>query len=183
VRLLRVKEASQAYLAEDGSLDMGGAIDFAAAYSAEKFAVAVGTKLRLIDASTLEPLAEIELEQAISNEPWLSAGTLFAETARSALHCFATESGSGPELTHKWSIALPNCSLSGAPVVAQDASSVIVALLDGTLLEVDFETGEITRQDDLRQSLSSGPRRFGSQVLVTTDDGSFILIGSDSDTP
>jgi hypothetical protein len=182
VRLVRLKDVSQPYLAEDGSLDVGGAIDFDAAGSDGNIAVAVGNQLRLIDASTLEPVAEIELKQAISNEPWLSADTLFVETARSELHSFETEVESEPALTQKWSIALPNCSLSGAPAIGHEGSTVIIALLDGTLLEVDAESGEVTRQDDLRQSLNSGPRRIGSQRVVATEDGSLVLIGSDLDT-
>ncbi len=182
VKLLRQQETPKPYLAEAGMLDAGGAIDFDVAHGegqtgegqigAGQIGLVVGGRVQLIDAASLEPVAEATLEGTVSNNAWISGGLLFVETDRMALHCFET----GSELVPKWSIPLPHLSLSGSPYTTDGGQAAVISLQDGTILSVDAASGEIRKQQTVGQSLTSGPRATDSALVVATSDGSLIRV-------
>ena len=174
VRLLRQQDTPQPFLAEAGKWDVGGAIDFDIAHGEGQIGLAVGRRLQLIDAAALEPVAEATLDGAVSNDVWFAGDRLYVETDRSAVHCFDTK----PELSRKWSVSLPNISLSASPYTLDDGGAVIISLQDGTILSVDADSGEILKEGTVGQTLSSGLHPVDSSFVVATADGSLIRVES-----
>ncbi len=172
LRLLKLQESPQPFLNEAGNFDLGAAIDFDISVSDGRIAAAVGDRLSVIDATTLEPKSDTQLDGPVSNDVWLIGDLVFVEVGGQKLVCYTVGDG----LTQKWSVDLEESSLAGAPFV--EGESVILALQDGLIVSVDAQTGETRDRQPVNQALSSGPRRIADELVVATIDGGLVSIGS-----
>ncbi|MCA9074788.1 MAG: PQQ-binding-like beta-propeller repeat protein [Planctomycetaceae bacterium] len=177
LHLLRLQESPQPFLNEAGNFDLGAAIDFDVAVVNGQIAAAVGDRLTLMDAATLEPTGDTQLEGPVSNDVWIAGPMVFAEVNGTKLVCFAIENG----LTQKWAVNLEQTSLAGSPVVQGDA--VVVARKDGMLMNIDANTGEVKSRQTIGQALGSGPRETSSELMVATSDGGIVRITSILNSP
>jgi hypothetical protein len=170
--LIRLQPSPMEYLAASGRLELGAPVEVGPGASADRIAVATSRELHLIDGPSLEPRGTLSLPGTVSNDVWLVGSALFVETDRAQLHLFQTET----ELKPQWAMPLEGVSLAGAPYV--DRASLIVALRDGTVLNANFETGDVLSRASIGRSVVSGPRLQEGELLVSTADGSFVRIGA-----
>lgn len=177
LHLLRLQESPKPFLNEAGSFDLGAAIDFNVALADGQIAAAVGKRLTLMDASTLEPLSDVQLEGPVSNDVWMQENLIFTEVEGSKLLCYSIED----TLTQNWSIELGQSSLAGVPAI--DGTTVVIALQDGTMIAADVQTGDVLSKQTVGQALSSGPQKTTSNLIVATVDGSLVRVGSILDSP
>ncbi|MBX3439268.1 MAG: PQQ-binding-like beta-propeller repeat protein, partial [Planctomycetaceae bacterium] len=174
LRLLRPQETPQPYLALAASLDLGAPLDYRFAVGPTGIGVAAGERLRLINTTDLEPVAETTLGGAVSNDVWISGRLVFVETDRAHLHCFDADAA----LERMWSAPLPHSSLAGAPHLADNGRSVVIALRDGTVMHLNGEDGQIVQNQSAGQTLSGGPLAMDAAVVVATEDGCLLRVES-----
>ncbi len=172
LRLLKLQETPKPFLNESGTLDFGTPIEYDISVQDGRVAAAAGKTLMFIDGTTLEPKSNLQLDGTVSNNVWLRGNLVFVELDGNRVDCFSTEG----ELTRRWSVETAETSLAGAPEI--ESNSIVMALLDGTILHIDGQTGAIRNQQSIGQSLSSGPRRVGTELVVSSVDGGLVRIGN-----
>ncbi|WP_166825902.1 outer membrane protein assembly factor BamB family protein [Thalassoroseus pseudoceratinae] len=131
-------------------------------------------QLQLMDSQTLQPVGEIELPGAVSNELWSAKGWVFAETEASTLHAIAI--GEQPKLA--WSVSNDNTTedvrLAGPPFVK--GPHLWVTRRNGDLSIIELDIGKLRKTIPLHNELDSGPIQIGDQLYVYTVDGGLISL-------
>ncbi|MGH7129432.1 MAG: PQQ-binding-like beta-propeller repeat protein, partial [Planctomycetaceae bacterium] len=127
-------------------------------------------RLLVLDAVSLETLETVALDAPASNRPWIADGRLYVESGRSTLRCYEA---SAP-LQELWSLDLEGSGLAGPPL-AHDGQ-LLVARLDGTVLAVNPDSGEIEKRIEIGQTLAGGPQQIGQTLIVPAVDGSLCPV-------
>jgi len=128
----------------------------------------------MLDAGSLEPLSQAELEGTPRAQPRIAGDQVLVELKTDRLISF---NASG-KLERLWELALEGASLTGNPLLID--GRLLVALNDGRVLWLDATTGQVERTVDTGQQLGFGPRRWGENLVVGTLDGTLVLLsGSD----
>jgi outer membrane protein assembly factor BamB/TolA-binding protein len=174
---VRLQTSPQAFLAESGRFELEDPLAFDVAAGEGVIAVASGQKLQVLDAATLEPRGEAALPAPVSNAAWVVGDIVFVETARQNLHLFSLSDG----LAEIQTLPLEGVPLAGAPLSV--GGTLVIALRDGTVVNINAGDGQIQGQTQIGQPVGTGPRLIGQTVLTTTVDGSFVRIGSAAGSP
>ncbi len=169
-KLARIQNRQQ-HLAQASKLQLDNPIDV-------KFCVHDGrimladakARLLILDASSMDTLAETQLDAPASNSLWLAGDRLFVETGREHLNCFAVK----PELKHLWSVPLEGFPLAGKPLTS--GKLLVVARQNGDVWALDPAAGKVRPLVSIGQPLSFGPIAVGSFLVVSSIDGSLYRV-------
>ena len=172
-RLARVQfgTAPVPHLEEITHWNAGHLVDLPLALGAGRlFLVDSTSRLVMLEARSLEPLAQAVLEASPAARPRPAGDHVVVElkTGRLAAYDIAAK------LQKSWELPLEGAWLTGDPLV--DEGRLLVALTDGRVLWVDAPTGQIHRTVDLGQQLNFGPQRWGDNVVVGTLDGTLVIL-------
>ena len=128
-------------------------------------------KLLLMQASTLEILAEASLGGVPSASPKVTGEHVFVEVAHQEVKVFHLDN----TLPQTGSISLQGFTLSGAPLALPEGG-FLAGRSDGLLIRLDANgtATEVTR--NLGQGLQHGPALIHGQILVVGLDGSLYII-------
>lgn len=129
-------------------------------------------RLQMLDGATFEPLSEVALESPASQAPWAVGDRLYVEVGGKQLNCFEIKD----KLKRLWNLSLDGVGVAGPPLLSKGA--LVVALQNGSLLNVNPDTGEVRRRLDAAQPLSLGPLQVGSMLVVPAVDGSVYHVES-----
>jgi hypothetical protein len=77
-----------------------------------------------------------------------------------------------PELA--WHAPLENCIPLDTPL--EHGNEFTLATSDGVVARIDLATGEVRKKVDLEQPLAGGPIASGANLILSSPDGSLILI-------
>lgn len=173
-RLARVqfRSAPVAHLAEITHWDAGRSIDQKPAVSQGRAVVADSSgRVVVLDASSFEPLGQVQLDLPPGQAPWVAGDRVFVELAGSSkLACCQIE----PAPALAWELPLDGVALAGGPVVYRNR--LLVPLRDGKVLVVEADSGALVKTLDLGQRLSSGLEAWGDRLQVGAQDGSLLLL-------
>jgi outer membrane protein assembly factor BamB len=129
----------------------------------------------VLEAGSLEPVADVVLEAAPAARPRPAGGLVLIElkTGRLASYDIASK------LAKKWDVPLDDSSLTGDPLAID--GQLLVALADGHVIWLDAATGQIARKVDLGQQLAFGPQKWGDIIVVGTLDGTLVIVNGAED--
>lgn len=130
----------------------------------------------LIDGARFNPVGKRTLDPPASGSAYFTDAGVLVESGDSDLLCLNPDG----ELTDKWKIEVQS-SLSGQPQVI--SGQLVLAFEDGTVLNVDPQTGEILKTRRAAGQLDSGPIAVGNQWVLVTWDGSLISLATDGGQP
>lgn len=134
------------------------------------FIATVEGKLLLMQASSLEVLAEADLGGVPSAGPRISGEHVFVEVANQETRVFHIDNS----LPQTGLFRLDGHSLAGNPVKLADG--FLAARSDGTLMKLDSTGSSTDSVKSLGQSVQQGPVQINGQTLVVGFDGSLYLI-------
>lgn len=170
---LQFRTSPSPHLQQVDSLALGEPVDVQPVVADGKLYITdAGGKVQMLNVVGFERIAEAELDAPAVGVLGLAGQSLLVETSRGKLHCLDTSK----QLAEAWSIEFESDHLTGAPIVEKEA--IILATMNGRVLLIDRESGDIKQAVQLDQSLEHGPLRFGSHLLVTSIDGSIYRIES-----
>ena len=132
----------------------------------------VDGQLQIMDAQTLQPVAELDLSGSVTNELWSAKGWVFVETDSRTLQAISLTEQPRIAWTANADEANNDVRLAGAPFL--DGSRLLVTRRDGTLLAIEIATGKVQKSIALQNSLDSGPIKIGDELFVQTSDGGLI---------
>lgn len=165
-RLTRVqfRTAPVAHLAEIASWEAAQPVDVGMAVDQKRVAVADATgRVVLLNSASFEPLGAVNLGQPARRSPWFFGDLALVETVEGRLVALDV----AEQLSKRWDLSLEGSALADKPAVV--AGKVLVATLDGRVLEVDPLSGDLLRTHDCRQRLAFGPQLWGQPVVGTVD--------------
>lgn len=164
------------HLEEVTHWDAGNPVDFPMALAGGRLLIVDSTvRLVMLDARSLEPLAQVALEGAPSAHPRPAGSLVVVELKAGRLVAFDMAA----KLTKRWELGLEGGALTGDPLI--DSGRLIIPLDDGRVLFVDAATGEVRSSVDLGQRLGFGPEKWGENIVVGTLDGSLVLLNGRGD--
>lgn len=134
------------------------------------FVATVDGKLMMMQASSLEVLAEANLGGVPSAAPKIAGESVYVEVANQSVKVFHIDN----KLPQTGTIRLDGYSLAGAPVPFNDG--FLAARTDGLLMLLDGNGVETGRNKSLGQEVQQGPLQINDQTLVVGFDGSLYLI-------
>lgn len=172
-RLARVQfgTAPVPHLEEITHWDAGHPVDLPLALEAGRlFLVDSTSRLVMLEASSLEPLAQTMLEASPAARPRPAGDQVVVEFKTGRLAAY----GIASKLQKSWELPLDGAWLAGDPLV--EGGRLLVALSDGRVLWVDASTGQIQRTVGLGQQLNFGPQRWGGNVVVGSLDGTLVVL-------
>ena len=135
--------------------------DLAAAVTAESHLL----RFRL---PSLEAIGELKLPGAVVWGPFQVGGQLLMATSNDQLLSVA---GNGDVA---WSTPLERSDLTGPPLVVD--GGVLIAYRSGVLERRDLANGASAAEVDVRHSLSAGPVHFMGHILLTSHDGTLLVV-------
>lgn len=141
---------------------------------------AVGTPdgdLQLIDGMKFNPIGRRTLASPSSGPSFVTDAGVLVEVDGPELLCLNADG----ELTDKWKIERPDSSLSGQPQMI--GGQLVLAFEDGTVLNVNPDSGEILKTRLAAGHLDSGPIAIGNQWALITSDGSLVSLTSEGAKP
>lgn len=174
VRRIQQRKSPVAHLAEVVHWDAGSPVDFSFVLDQGRLAVADSkSRLTLLDANSLEPLAEVQLDKPVMQALWMTGGRLLIEVGGEQIVSLDMTQ----KLEQQWSLALPpGALLAGAPYARED--DLILAFRHGEVWRINAQTGETLRKINLEQPLTFGPRQLGETIVVGTLDGSLVQVNA-----
>jgi hypothetical protein len=122
----------------------------------------------LLETAGLTTKGSRVLPSTVANDVYLAAGFLFVETADRKLHCLKQDE----MLSDQWS--LDGASLAGRPLPTP--AGPLLPLVDGRVLTVHPQSGEVIATVQTGQGLGGGPFLVGADVFVPTRDGSLVRL-------
>ena len=128
-------------------------------------------KLLLMQASTLEILAEADLGGVPSASPKVTGEHVFVEVAHQEVRVFHLDN----TLPQTGSISLQGFTLSGAPVALPEGG-FLAGRSDGLLIRLDANGAATEVARNLGQALQQGPALIYGQILVVGLDGSLYIV-------
>ena len=159
------------HLEEITHWDAGNPVDLPAALGAGRlFLIDSKSRLVMLDARSLEPLAQIVLEASPGARPRPAGNQVVVELMTGSLVAYDVAA----KLQRIWELPLAGAWLTGDPLT--EDGQLLVALTDGRVLWVDAATGRIHRTENLGQQLNFGPQRWGDKIVVGTLAGTLILV-------
>jgi outer membrane protein assembly factor BamB len=159
------------HLEEITHWDAGSPVDLALALDAGRlFLIDSTSRLVVLAASSLEPLAQVVLDASPAARPRPAGNLVLVELKTGRLVAFDVEA----KLAKKWEVALNGAVLTGDPLVAGE--ELVIALSDGRVFWLDAAGGAISRTVELGQPLTFGPQLWGESVVVGSLDGTLIVV-------
>ena len=128
-------------------------------------------KLVMLQATTLERLAEIDLGTIPNAMPKVAGGFVFVEVANKDVRVFKTEGG----LPQTASFPLDGHALAGDPLLLSDLS-YLIARTDGKLIRLNPDGTVSDSVVQLGQAIQQGPLNINGQIIVIAQDGSLYQI-------
>ncbi len=128
-------------------------------------------KLVMMQAATLEVLAETDLGVIPSAMPKVAGGFVFVELANKEVRAFKIEGGLQPAA----SFPLDGHALAGDPVLLPD-SSCLIARTDGKLIRMNPDGTVSDSAVQLGQAIQQGPLNLNGQIMVIGMDGSLYQL-------
>ncbi len=123
-------------------------------------------RLIMMQSSTLEVLADIDLGGVPSKSPVIAGNRVFVEIAGQTLRCFTFDNTLQPTGL----VQLDGYTLAGAPVPL--TNGFLIARSDGLVMRLTSEGLPSDRQLHLGQTLSRGPVQIADQFVAVAVDGS-----------
>ena len=130
-------------------------------------------KLAMLQASTLEVLAESDLGMIPSATPKVAGEFVFVELANREVRVFRAADGLPPVV----SFQLDGHALAGDPVLLPD-KSYLVARTDGALIRINSDGTLSDSRVNLGQAIQQGPLIINGQMIVVGVDGSLYQLDS-----
>lgn len=131
-------------------------------------------KIVMMQASTLEVLAEADLGIIPSAQPKVAGSFVFVELANREVRVFKVEDGLPPAATFQ----LEGHALAGDPLLLPDNSSLI-ARTDGAIIRMNSDGTISDSIVKLGQSIQQGPLSINGKIIVIAVDGSLYQLDSD----
>lgn len=131
-------------------------------------------KLVMMQASTLEVLAETDFGVIPSAMPKVAGSFVFVELANKEVRAFKFAGGLQPA----GSFLLEGHALAGDPVLLTDGSCLI-ARTDGKLIRMNSDGTVSESKVPLGQSIQKGPLNMNGQIMVIGMDGSLYQLDPD----
>ncbi len=128
-------------------------------------------KLLLMQASTLEILAEADLGGVPAASPRVTGEHVFVEVANREVKVFHIDNS----LPQTASISLDGYTLTGAPVALPEGG-FLAGRSDGLLIRLDANGAATEISRSLGQALQYGPVLINGQMLVVGLDGSLYIV-------
>jgi len=157
------------HLEEITHWDAGSPVDLPMALAGGRlFLVDATSRLVMLEAGSLDPLAQTVLEGSPAARPRPAGDQILVELQTDRLVSYDIAG----KLEKKWESPLEGAALAGDPLVVDD--KLLAALTDGRVLWLDSKTGQAVRTIDLKQRLAFGPQKWGDTIVVGTIDGTLI---------
>ena len=128
-------------------------------------------KLVMMQASTLEVLAETDLGLVPSAVPKVAGNFVFVELANKEVRVFRVEDG----LPLAASFQLEGHALAGDPLLLPN-KSVLIARTDGALIRMNSDSTVSDSIVRLGQAIQQGPLNINGQIMVIGEDGSLYQL-------
>ena len=128
-------------------------------------------KLVMMQASTLEVLAETDLGVIPSAVPKVAGNLVFVELANKEVRVFKVEDGLPPAA----SFPLDGHALAGDPLLLPDGS-YLIARTDGAIIRVNSDGTVSDSVVQLGQSIQQSPLSMNGQIIVIGKDGSLYQL-------
>ena len=128
----------------------------------------------MMQASTLEVLAETDLGLVPSAVPKVAGNFVFVELANKEVRVFRVEDGLPPAA----SFQLEGHALAGDPLLLPD-KSVLIARTDGALIRMNSDSTVSDSIVRLGQAIQQGPLNINGQIMVIGEDGSLYQLDPD----
>ncbi len=133
------------------------------------FAVSDGGQLSRFELPSLKSAGQTDLPAAVVWGPHHVGGKLLMATADERLLAVTTEGSMA------WAVELKSGELAGLPLAA-DEGSVLLAYRRGILERRNLADGLPLGTLDVEHPLAAGPVRFQEHILLTTHDGTLLLV-------
>ncbi|WP_417848729.1 PQQ-binding-like beta-propeller repeat protein [Thalassoglobus sp.] len=167
--LLKIQPTPRPHLAEVAKLELGAAVLTDVAATESMIAIAdASKKLTLFDTVRLDPIASRTFSQPITSTPQLVDNVVYAEAGSQQFHAMKPD-----DLSDLFTSPLKSVSVTG---IAKSGSKLIVAQQNGIVSEMNSETGEVTKEHNLKSVLSAGPLHIGDELFVITIDGTMFRL-------
>ena len=128
-------------------------------------------KLVMMQAATLEVLAEADLGVIPSAVPKVAGGLVFVELASKEVRVFKVADGLPPAA----SFPLDGHALAGDPLLLSD-NSFLIARTDGAMIRINSDGTVSDSVVQLGQSIQQGPLNLNGQIIVIGTDGSLYRL-------
>ncbi len=128
-------------------------------------------RLVMMQASTLEVLAETDLGTIPSAVPKVAGGFVFVELANKEVRVFNVADGLSPAA----SFPLAGHALAGDPLLLSD-KSYLIARTDGAMMRLNSDGAVSDSVVQLGQSIQQGPLSMNGQIIVIGKDGSLYQL-------
>ena len=163
-------------LAELSVTNVPYAIELPPAVSGEfLFLATTEGKLVMMQASTLEVLADIDLGVIPGAVPKVAGKLVFVELANKEVRVFKIEDGLPPAA----SFPLDGHALAGDPLLLSD-KSFLIARTDGALIRINSDGTVSDAVVQLGQSIQQGPLSMNGQIIVIGKDGSLYQLAENT---
>ena len=159
-------------LAEMSVTNMPFVIELPPAVSGEfLFLATTDGKLVMMQAATLEVLAEADLGVIPSAAPKVAGSFVFVELANKEVRVFNVADGLSPAA----SFPLAGHALAGDPLLLSD-KSCLIARTDGAMMRINSDGTVSDSVVQLGQSVQRGPLNLNGQIIVVGKDGSLYQL-------
>ena len=159
-------------LAELSVTNVPYAIELAPAVSGDfLFLATTEGKLVMMQAATLEVLAEVDLGVIPSAVPKVAGNLVLVELANQEVRVFKVADGLAPVA----SFPLDGHALAGDPLLLSD-KSYLIARTDGSLLRINSDDTVSDSIGYLGQAIQQGPFKLNGQIIVIAGDGSLYQL-------
>jgi len=173
VTRLQFRTTPSSHLQPVSSLELGQPVDVQPVVSGGSLILADASgRVQILNTTDFERASEAQLPAPAVGHLGLAGNRLLVETAQGRLVCLALDQ----ELKSLWSMDLAGDHLSGQPLLEGD--TLLLATMNGSVVAVQADSGDVLRNVQLDQSLERGPLRFGQHVLVSSIDGSLYRVES-----
>ena len=139
------------------------------------FLVDSTSRLVMLDANSLEPLAKVMLESAPAARPRPVGDLVIVELKTGRLVAYDIAG----KLAKRWELPIEGTALCGDPLVVD--GHVLVVAGDGRVFWLDAATGQAARTINLGQQLSFGPQKWGETIVVGTLAGALVVLEGPGD--
>ena len=130
-------------------------------------------KLVMMQAATLEVLAETDLGMIPGARPKVAGNFVFAELANKEVRVFRIEDGLPPAGTFQ----LEGYALADDPLLLPD-NSYLIGRTDGALIRMNPDGTVSDPVQMLGQAIQRGPQNINGRIVVIAIDGSFYQLDS-----
>ena len=130
-------------------------------------------KLVMMQAATLEVLAETDLGMIPGARPKVAGNFVFAELANKEVRVFRIEDGLPPAGT----LPLDGYALADDPLLLPD-NSYLIGRTDGALIRMNPDGTVSDSMQMLGQAIQRGPQNINGRIVVIAIDGSFYQLDS-----